>query len=476
MTEIRPGNTTSDLDYIFHPQTLAIAGVSDEASPPNSGRNFLNVILEAGFKGKIYPLNRSGGQVRGLKIYSGLREVPDTVDFVISAVPARNAPELMRECVEKKVKLVHFFTAGFSELGDENGKRLEAEVAAIARAGGVRITGPNGMGFHCPQAGLSFSPGMPTQTGPLGLLSQSGSHSSYLIREAGFRGLYTGKAVSYGNAADLNETDFLEYFAGDPETEIIAAYIEGVKDGPRFARVLKMAAEQKPTIILKGGISVAGARSAASHTGSMAGTGRVWNGLLKQSGAVQVNSPDELVDTALMFRFLSPPQGRNVVIVGFGGGVGVYSADLCASLGLELPALPEEVKNELRKVWPRDAGSSLNNPVDLFGGAGKGGIEKTLEIIAARPETDFMLVHIPVYLNPAASAQLVEAYAGSLVNLADKVNHKTLVVISFVFSEHANQVVSGAQASLVKAGFPVFFAMDRAINALAKFARFYDRS
>ncbi len=476
MNEIRTGHIPPDLDFLFKPQAIAIAGVSGEASPPNSGRNFLNVILEAGFKGKIYPLNRSGGQVHGLKIYTRLSEVPDAVDFVISAVPARNAPELMQECVGKKVKLVHFFTAGFSELGDENGKRLEAEVAAIARAGGVRITGPNGMGFHCPQAGLSFSPGMPNQSGPLGLLSQSGSHSSYLIREAGFRGLYTGKAVSYGNAADLNETDFLEYFAGDPETQIIAAYIEGVKDGPRFARVLKQAAGVKPTIILKGGNSTAGARSAASHTGSLAGTGRVWHGLIKQAGAVQVNSPDELVDTALLFRFLSPPQGRNVVIVGFGGGVGVYSADLCAGLALELPPLPQEVKDELKKIWPQDAGSSLNNPVDLFGGAGKGGIEKTLETIAAWPETHFMLVHIPVYLNPAASVQLLEAYAGSLVNLADKVNHKTAVVISFIFSEQANKIVAAAQASLVKAGFPVYFSMDRAINALARFAKYHERN
>lgn len=476
MTEKKAASLTPKLDFIFHPATIAIAGVSDEASPPNSGRNFLNVILAAGFKGKLYPLNRNGGRAHGLKIYTGLSEVPDTVDFLISAVPARNAPELMKECVDKKVKLVHFFTAGFSELGDENGKRLESEVAAIARAGGVRITGPNGMGFHCPQSGLSFSPGMPTQSGPLGLLSQSGSHSSYLIREAGFRGLYTGKAVSYGNAADLNESDFLEYFAGDPETEIIAAYIEGVKDGHRFADVLKRAAGQKPTIILKGGNSSAGARSAASHTGSLAGTGRVWNGLFKQSGAVQVNSPDELVDTALLFRFLSPPKGRNVVIVGFGGGVGVYSADLCSSLGLELPALPEEVKNEIRQMWPRDAGSSLNNPVDLFGGAGKGSLEKTLQIIAAWPQTHFMLVHIPVYLNPAASAQLVDAYAGSLVNLAEKVNHKTVVVISFIFSEPANKIVAAAQSSLVKAGFPVYFSMDRAINALAKFAKYHERS
>jgi acyl-CoA synthetase (NDP forming) len=468
--------TVPELDYVFHPRTIAIAGVSDENAPPNSGRNFLNVIMDAGFAGKLYPFNRNGGRVRGLKIYSSLAEIPDAIDYVISAVPAQHAPQLMQECVAKRVKLVHFFTAGFSELGDENGKKLENEVAAIAREGGVRITGPNGMGLHCPKSGLSFSPGMPNHDGPFSLLSQSGSHTSYLVREAGFRGLFTGKAISYGNAADLNETDFLDYFAADPETGIIAAYIEGVKDGPRFARTISRAAATKPVIVLKGGTSPAGARSAASHTGSLAGSGRVWDGLMRQAGAIQVQSPDELVDTALFFRFSRPVSGRNVAIVGFGGGVGVFSADLCANRGLNLPRLPEAVKQELRTVWPRDAGSSLNNPVDLFGGAGKGGIEKTLQVIADWPGTDFMLVHIPLYLNPAASEQLTEAYAGSLINLGEKVNRKTAVVISYVFSDQANRIVAKSQAALVQAGFPVFFSMERAINALAKFVDYHEKA
>ncbi len=467
--------TVPMLDYIFHPGTIAIAGVSDENAPPNSGRNFLNVILDAGFPGRIYPFNRNGGRVRGLKIYNSLAEVPDNIDYLISAVPASQAPQLMRECVAKKVRLVHFFTAGFSELGDEIGKGLENEIAVIARQGGVRITGPNGMGLHCPRSGLSFSPGMPDQDGPFSLLSQSGSHTSYLVREAAFRGLYTGKAISYGNAADLNEADFLDYFADDPETGIIAGYIEGVKDGRRFARVIKQAAGKKPVIMLKGGTSPAGARGASSHTGSMAGSEVVWDGLLRQAGAVQVQSPDELVDTALFFRFSEAVRGRNIAIVGFGGGVGVYSADLCARRGLHLPGLPEELKNKLRTVWPRNAGSSLNNPIDLFGG-GHQGIEQTLETIATWSGIDYMLVHIPLYLNPVASEQLVESYAGSLVNLGEKVNKKTAVIINFVFSEQANRIVARAQEALAKAGFPVFFSMERAINALAKFVDHHDRN
>jgi len=459
--------STPPLDFVFHPASIAIVGVADESAATNSGRNFLNVLLEAGYSGQIYPVNRNGGRVRGLKIFRSLEEVPGAVDFVISAIPAPTAPQLMTECVAKRVKLVHFFTAGFSELGDDSSRRLEAEVVEIARRGGVRMTGPNGMGIYCPESGLSFMSGFPKEKGPLAVLSQSGAFSAYTIREAVTRGLFISKAISYGNAADLNEADFLDYFADDPATGIVAAYIEGARAPGRLPATLKRAASVKPVVLLKGGTSLAGARSAASHTGSLAGSGAVWGAMIRQAGAIQVEDPEQLVDVALLSHCLSR-SGRNVVFIGFGGGVGVNGADLCSGLGLTLPEVPTEIKKKLRTIWPLEAGSSLRNPVDVFGGANKKVIADTLNIVAAWPEADFLVVHIPLYIAPASSAQLAGVYVQALVDLADQLRDRTVVVLGSVFSEASNRIVLDAQTSLVSAGLAVFSSAPRAIKALAK--------
>ena len=467
-------NSAPSLDFVFHPASIAVVGVGDESAPINSGRNFLNVLLEAGYSGQIFPVNRNGGQVRGLKIFRSLGEIPGPVDFVISAIPAPTAPQLMAECVAKGVKAVHFFTAGFSELGDESGKRLEAEVVGIARRGGVRVTGPNGMGIYCPESGLSFMSGFPKEKGPLAVMSQSGAFSAYTIREAVTRGLFISKAISYGNAADLNEADFLDYFADDPATRIVAAYIEGARAPGRLPATLKRAANLKPVVLLKGGTSPVGARSAASHTGSLAGSGAVWGAMIRQAGAIQVDDPEQLVDVALLLNYL-PGNGQNVVFIGFGGGVGVHGADLCSSLGLALPEVPAEMKAKLRTIWPLEAGSSLRNPVDLFGGANKKVIGDTLSILAAWPEADFLVVHIPLYLNPASSSQLAGVYVQALVDLAGQLRERVIVVLGSVFSEAGNKIVLDAQTSLVRAGFAVFFSVPRAINALAKVVAYRQR-
>jgi acyl-CoA synthetase (NDP forming) len=208
------------------------------------------------------------------------------VDYVISTVPAKAAPGLIAECARKGVKAVHFCTAGFSETGEEEGLRLEPQLAALSKKTGIRIIGPNCMGIYCPASRLSFNTDFPKESGPVGLISQSGGNTESLIRRVVPRGVRFSKAISYGNACDLNESDFLEYLAGDPETEIIGLYIEGVKDGERFPQILRKAAEKKPVILLKGGITEGGARAALSHTGSLAGSEVIWRSLCNQLGVI----------------------------------------------------------------------------------------------------------------------------------------------------------------------------------------------
>jgi acyl-CoA synthetase (NDP forming) len=458
---------------IFYPESIAIAGVSSDSGGFSAGRNFLDVLIEAGYKGKIYPLNPKGGQVIGYRIYTSLQEIPGNVDYVISAVPARSAPQLMMECVAKQVKQVHIFTAGFSESGEEVGKELELKITDIARQGGIRFTGPNGMGLYCPESGLAFSPGLSTESGPVGFLSQSGSNVSYVIREGSSRGLFFSKAVSYGNAADMNESDFIEYLADDSETTIIGAYIEGVKNGRRFLSVTRKAANKKPVIVLKGGITEAGKRSVASHTGSIAGTESTWSAVLTQAGVIQVYSLDELVDTTLLFRFMSPPKGRNVAIVGFGGGIGVQAADFCNRAGLQVPAVSKETKDKLSLLWPAGAGSSLGNPFDLFGSSGEKSIEMTLSAIAEWEQAQIMLIHVPVFINPRAGVQVLKTYTRSLVNLAPKLNTRTVVVLNYILDEDTSTTIGEARTTLYRAGYPVYYSVDHAINALGRFVRYY---
>jgi acyl-CoA synthetase (NDP forming) len=264
------------LEYIFHPRSVAIIGIpSDQAQPIGSG--LLDPFSELEFDGKLYPVNPKGGKWRSLKVYSSLEEIPGPVDYVIVAIPASATPKLIEDCVAKGVKAALFVAAGFSEVGTEEGRRLEEEIVEIARKGGVRIIGPNCFGIYCPKTKLSSGLGFPKECGNVGFISQSGGSYFYTVRAAASRGVRFSKAISYGNACDLNESDFLEYFAQDPDTEVIAAYIEGVKEGRRFLKALEEAAKMKPVIIHKGGYTEAGIKTAASHTGALAGENVIWD-------------------------------------------------------------------------------------------------------------------------------------------------------------------------------------------------------
>jgi len=246
--------TNGDLQPLFHPTSIALAGVTVN-NPQHWTRTFLDSLLEFQFERPLYLVNPRGGEIRGIKVYQRLADIPQNIDYVISTVPAKSGTGLIEECAHKGVKAVHFCTAGFSETGEEEGVRLEAQLADLSRKTGIRIIGPNCMGIYCPESRISFNIDFPKESGPVGFISQSGGNTAGLIRQVMSRGVRFSKVVSYGNACDLNETDFLEYLATDSETKIIGLYIEGVKDGRRFRQTLQKAAEEKHIILLKGGIS-----------------------------------------------------------------------------------------------------------------------------------------------------------------------------------------------------------------------------
>jgi acyl-CoA synthetase (NDP forming) len=454
------------LDYIFHPRSVAVAGAPSHEGP---GSFYVAALREAGFPGPIYPVNPKATEIQGLPCYPSLRDVPGPVDYVISSVPARVVPQLVEDCGLKGVKTLHFFTAGFSETGEQERAELERRAVDRARQFGIRVIGPNCMGLYVPSAGLSFMPGLPKQSGPVAFVSQSGANAGNFIRTTAMRGVRYSKVISYGNAADLDESDFFDYCATDPDTQVIASYVEGVKDGRRFLEALRRAAAAKPVAVLKGGRTDAGGRAAHSHTGAMAGSIQVFDAACRQAGAMRVNSLEDLADLTVAMTFLGGLSGRRVAVIGSGGGQSVLAADEAASVGLEVPALPDETQEKLREFTPV-AGTSVRNPVDTYVGWA-GGPERlmdTVRLVADAPNIDSVLLHVmfdggAMRADPVKRAEdLADTVASELPRL-----RKPLVLVASPAIQAETFAASLAfQTRVSAAGVAVFSSIVRAARAL----------
>lgn len=453
-----------NLDYLFHPRSIAVAGAA-------IGNKYLQGLLECNFQGKLYPINPAGGELFGLKVYKSISEVPDSIDYVILCVRAGFTPRFMTEAAAKGVKAIHFFSSGFGEVEDAQGKELENEILALARSLGIRILGPNCMGIYCPQSGLTFSVSLPDQdafprqSGPLAFISQSGGNSIFFVNDAVTRGKHFSKVVSFGNGVDIAESELLEYLASDPETEIITAYLEGVRDGGRFARTLKKVAEVKPVIVCKVGQTESGMRAAASHTGSLAGSQQIWEGVLKQANAVKVDSIEELTDAAMLFLRCPVPAGNRVAVVGSGGGASVQAADDFANAGQTLPPLTAEAKRRLRETFGSETGCSFRNPVDIM--------RMDPEIIKAihdSPDVDTLVLHIVIDLWSMIDKQSVATAAvESFIKVKPELTKPAVVVIHCQSTGRARSLADQAQKKLVEAGFSVYPTMKRAALALQRY-------
>ncbi len=276
-----------------------------------TGTVFLTALLEQGFPGPIYPVNPQAEEINGLKTYPKVADIPGPVDLAIVLVPHWNSLAVVRECAAKGVKGAVLFTAGYTETGTAEGKALEEELVRLARRAGMRLIGPNGMGLYCPKTGLSFFPGVSKEPGPVGIVSHSGSLTNILGRLASGKGIRFSKVISSGNDGDLTAADFLTYLGHDPETGLIGAYIEGIKNGPAFLRALQQASLKKPVIIWKVGLTPEGSRASASHTGALAGSRKVWQAVERQAGAIPVVGFEAWVDALMGFSLLPENLGRN---------------------------------------------------------------------------------------------------------------------------------------------------------------------
>ncbi len=345
-----------ELETAFHPNVVAVVGVGSDARRDSpailGGAAFIRAYEQLGFPGNIYVVNPGATNILGYQAFPSVSSLPVRPDLVIIAVPARLVPGILKDCITANVKNIHILTAGFEETGEEEAKELGGRVREVALRGNLQVIGPNCMGLYVPKAGIGFFERLPKKSGPVSFVSQSGGHCNWYTHNAPNYGIYFSKVISFGNAYVLDGTDFLEYLAGDPETEIICMYLEGVKDGGKLLRQVQEINRVKPVIIWKAGLTTSGSRAVASHTASLAGEQAIWKGFFAQTGAVPVSSLEEMAETTMSFLHVDPPKGKGVAVIGAGGGTSVAAADVCNTEGLDVPRLSQGTQNELRKFGP----------------------------------------------------------------------------------------------------------------------------
>ena len=467
-------SSRASLDYIFHPKSVAVVGAFTD---PYFYPAYVHWLQVDGYKGKIYPVNPAMTELLGLPVYPTLKDIPGTVDYVISCLPARLVPQLIEDCGQKGVKVVHLYTARMAETGESDRIEMEREIVRRARQLGMRIIGPNCMGIYYPEGGLPFMYCSPRQSGPVAFLSQSGGNASELVRNSSERGLRFSKAVSYGNAADLNESDLLEYFIQDPQTRFIGIYLEGAKDGRRFLQLLREAVKTKPVVILKGGRTGAGARAVASHTASLAGSESVWEALVKQAGIVPVDSLDEMADVLLAFSCMTPPRGRRVGFMGAGGGGSVQAADDLERVGLLVPRFPPEMRQEVKKFAP-DTWLLINNPLDASVCGPRDILHKTARLLADWDETDVLVVVTANSWGLDRPGAMTEFFRGIGVYLdiagLRKKPMAMVVPTANVPEDWKWKWLMEVQAKLIEAGLPVYPTIPRAARAVSKVIGYYE--
>jgi len=353
------------LDFIFKPNSIAVIGASEDEK--KIGHVVFRNLVTQGFEGKVYPINPKREEILGIKCYPSVKDLPEKVDLAIVVIPAKGVPSVIKDCAEAGVKGLIIITAGFREIGGE-GIKLEQEIVELVKKNGIRIVGPNCLGVinTLNKMNATFASDLPP-CGRVSFFSQSGALGVALIDWAIENDFGFGKFVSLGNKADLNETDFLEYFGEDPETDIILGYIEDVKDGKRFIEVAKKVSKIKPVIIIKTGTTEAGARAASSHTGALAGFDRAFSEAFKKAGIIRVNTIQELFETAEIFKLNKIPKGDRLLVITNAGGPGIIAADTADRFGIKLdPMSKESIEAIIDKLPPT---ASLYNPIDIIGDA-----------------------------------------------------------------------------------------------------------
>jgi acyl-CoA synthetase (NDP forming) len=459
------------LDALFHPRAIAFAGVT-LSNPGHWTRTLLNGLLKFEWDKPLYLINPKGGELNGRKVWPSLAEIPGKVDYVIATVPAPVAPGIVAEAAAKGARFIHFCTSGFSETGLPDRIALEKELLEAGRRHDMRIIGPNCLGLYCPESRLSFNVSFPREAGGVAYLSQSGGNAIDLIRQAGARGIRFSKGVSYGNACDLNESDFLEYLADDPATHVIALYLEGVHGGTRFRRALERVRTRKPVVILKAGVGPAGRWAASSHTSSLAGEERTWDALCRQLNLIRVRDVDEMVDTLVALEQLGHVRGKRAAMVGAGGGAAVLITDSLEYNGILVPQYPRTLLDEIAS-YTGVAGNMFGNPLDYSQDmADLDKVERTTRLVARWDGADFLLFYLrPALAIPRAKGILPKIMEALARGARPSGKPMAIILSPSLYPEDAESIYQLTQlcGQLGMAVFLSFSAAARAIRQVADY-------
>jgi len=374
----------SDIDPFFNPTRVALIGASSDYR--KLGNSLLMNLLASELD--IYPITRSRDQVMGVKAYQSLQDIPEPIDLAIVAVAAKYCPPLMKDIRKAGARNAVIISGGFSETGKQ-GEILENELINEAKEAGVRIIGPNCVGVSNSRLFNGTFTMLP-ERGNIALISQSGALGGMIIYTTRAKRIGMSKFASIGNAADVGMVELVRYLCDDPKTSVITIYVEGVDRGREFYQSLRDASAKKPVVVLKGGKSEVGARATKSHTGSFAGSSRIFKGVLRQAGCVTAPTLDTLFEVAKLFDYQPLPGGRNIGIISNTGGAGVLATDEASRHGLNIPHLSSDTCDELYNVLPPMA--ATDNPVDVVASGGRREYRVATELILQDPAIDMLLV------------------------------------------------------------------------------------
>ncbi len=447
------GNTTTKLDAIFRPRSVAIIGAS--RTPGKVGYILTRNMIDSGYTGTIIPINPNADEILGLKCYRSILDVPGEVDLAVISIPAAFVLQVVEECGRKGVNALVIISAGFKETGHE-GAMLELELAEVARRYGMRIQGPNCLGLINTETdlNLSFAPAMPKR-GSIGFISQSGALGTavldWIVKEdIGFHSF-----ISLGNKADLDEVDFMESMGNDDDVNVILLYLESIERGRLFLEAATTIVRNKPLVVLKGGTSSAGARAAGSHTGALVGSFVAYQTAFQKTGVIMVDSVEELFNHAIAFAEQPLPKGEGIAIVTNAGGPGILATDLSEKLGIRVASLRSDVQNRLMEGLPEAA--STGNPIDVLGDARADRYSFAIEEVLK----DEHVSAVVVILTPQAMTESV-ATAQGIVEMQRRYADKPIITV-FMGGSRVRQ----ATEFLRENGVPCFDFPEKAIKALS---------
>jgi len=437
-----------DKDF-FTPHSVAVIGASN--NPDKIGYAIVKNILNSGYRGEVYPVNPTESEVLSLPCYPRVTDLPQKIDMALIAVAWQAVLTILDDCAKKGIKRVVMISAGFKEAG-EQGSKLEKDLLKIVRNHGMRLLGPNCLGFidtSLPINATFASEILPS--GNMSLVAQSGAMRQSFWDWSRESGVGLNKFISLGNEADITEADVFEMLKDDDQTKVIIAYLEGIANGDRFRKVAGSLTLTKPLIVLKSGITSAGSRVAMSHTGSMAGANEICDAVFKQTGVIRAQSPEQLFDFAFGLSCQPLLQGGRLAVVTNAGGPGVMASDAIERSGLKLARLTQDTTSRLRSELPSFA--SLNNPVDLTGITTPDKYERVLQIVLSDHNVDGILV----ILCPQGPVNVAEI-AGAVVRASRECRKP--VFANFMGARDYHQEL----VSLRENGIPNYPSPERAVD------------